>query len=389
MNLVRASSPAADTAPAAGFRIVTEIETLRTLAPAWTELLADSAAPAPTLTPEWLLTWWDVYGARRRLAAGVWQEDGRLIALAPLCRTRFWHRPGIPFRRLEWLGNDVPEEDGVCSDFLNLIVRKGHEDRVIQAFVEGVIDGRFGPWDECVLGRMAGDAALTRQLQNAFRHAGHAAEAMQQDIAPYLPLQGTWEEYLAALPKRKRQGLTAALRHFEKWAGEYRLERAATADQLAAGMRILADLHRARWQGERPGVFDAPRFRAFHDRYARLLLDQKRLELAWLTAHGEPAAALYGFAADGKMCFYQCGRRLGLPSAVRLGIVMVIFALRRAFDMGLREFDFLAGHDAYKFEFTDRSRPIVSLRVARRCLPELLRRGVGAAWRMWRPKRSS
>src|SRR5436853_5165832 len=72
------------------------------LVPAWRELLADSACDEVTLSPEWLLPWWEVFGGRdgRRPRFLRFDEGGRLVGLAPLLSRRHWYRPGLPFRRL-------------------------------------------------------------------------------------------------------------------------------------------------------------------------------------------------------------------------------------------------------------------------------------------------
>ena len=82
-------------------------EELRDLVPAWQDLLEQSAAPQPMRGPHWLTTWWDIYGGNRELRVGLFYEGAELAGLAPLCARRYVYRPGIPFRRLEFLGSDV------------------------------------------------------------------------------------------------------------------------------------------------------------------------------------------------------------------------------------------------------------------------------------------
>src|SRR5205809_1036512 len=109
------------------FRLITSFDELEALAPAWQELLDASAHPEPMLAPTWLLTWWRIYGDGRELRVGVFHDHDRLVGLAPLCARRFRHRLGLSFRRLECLGADVDESDGVCSEYLNIIARTGDE----------------------------------------------------------------------------------------------------------------------------------------------------------------------------------------------------------------------------------------------------------------------
>jgi CelD/BcsL family acetyltransferase involved in cellulose biosynthesis len=382
--LTQQPAPATET-----FRLITDAAALEALAPAWQELLEASSHPEPTLAPPWLLTWWEIYGHGRRLAVGAWHEGKQLVGLAPLCRVRAWHRPGIPFRRLEFLGSDVPQDDGVCSDYLNVIARTGHEDRVVQALVRSIQGGVFGSWDECVFARMDGSGQMPQRLRDAFTAAGYQTELTQISAAPYLPLPSSWDDYLRGLPQQKRYTLTSTLRRFEKWApaGQWALERAQTPEQLKRGMSILADLHRERWQADNePGAFISPRFVAFHDRYARQLLERGQLDLTWLIVRGEPVAALYNFIASRKMCFYQSGRKMNVPGEVRVGVLILIFAIQHAITLGLQEFDFLAGDYDYKRKFTPQARPIVTLRVVRPGLREWLRRTARSAWQRLRQR---
>lgn len=371
MNVAVCDQPT-KAAPALSLRIVTAGDDLPPLAGAWRELLEASAAPQPMCAPNWLITWWQVYGRGRQLRVGLFYDGDRLVGLAPLCRRTYWYRPAIPFRRLEFLGSDVDENDGVCSEYLNLIIRQDDEPRVIPAFAAALDRGAFGSWDECVLSAMDRDNDVAAALSRELSRLDARIETMPAGVAPYLELPRSWEECLQRFNKKKRRSLTYALRDFHAWAGpDWRLHAAETPEQLAEGLDVLIALHRERWQAEgRAGAFDSPRFHRFHERYSRLALEQRQLLLLWVTVRGRPAAALYAFVANGRAYFYQCGRTLGAPSKVRLGIVMVILALQEAMARGLAEFDFLGGAAQYKSLFTSEERPLCQLRLARRGLPE-------------------
>src|SRR5437016_3301391 len=88
--------------PDVGVRLslVTELSELEKLRPEWERLLASSAHAEPMLEPDWLLTWWNVYGQGRSLRVAVFKQGKEIVGLAPLLQRRYWHRPGIPFRRL-------------------------------------------------------------------------------------------------------------------------------------------------------------------------------------------------------------------------------------------------------------------------------------------------
>ena len=118
--------------PALTRQVVTDPRALNELGPAWAALLRRSASNEPMLSPTWLMTWWAVYGegTGRQLRTVLFYEDDRLVGLAPLARRTYRYRLRLPFRRLEPLGADVDEQDGVCSDYLNVIAERGAERRV-------------------------------------------------------------------------------------------------------------------------------------------------------------------------------------------------------------------------------------------------------------------
>lgn len=362
--------------PALSLRIVTDFHELQSLAPDWQHLLDQSASAEPMCGPNWLLPWWRIYRGSRSLQVGLFHDGDRLVGLAPMCKRRVWYRPGIPMTRLEFLGSDMDEPEGVCSEYLNLIARVGHEERVVQGFARGVATGSFGAWDELVLAAMNGTDGMPDQLLDAFRLLGFAGDKQMGMEAPFVPLPESWDAYLKSMSSNKRRYLNVSMRDFETWAGnDWRIESATTPESLAKGRAILHELHNHRWQEAEglAGAFTRPRFAEFHNTVMAKLLEEGALDLFWITVRGEPMAIYYQIRANGKLYFYQSGRKLDVPAAVRPGIVITIQAIKRAIEQGLREFDFLGGASQYKMQFTKLVRPLVQVRVARGSPREWLR----------------
>jgi CelD/BcsL family acetyltransferase involved in cellulose biosynthesis len=131
-------------------------------------------------------------------------------------------------------------------------------------------------------------------------------------------------------------------------------------------MLALRSLHAERWGAEgHAGVFASQRFARFHEDVMPRFLrgaDGVSLDLAWLIVRGEPIAAAYNLVYRGKLYFYQSGRKMVLPKAVRPGIAMHALGIRRSIECGLREYDFLAGASRYKRDLALASRPLTELR---------------------------
>lgn len=359
------------------FQLLTGEDDLDRIAPVWKALLEASAQPELMQDFRWLRSWWRHYGGGRALAVGTFYDGETLVAIAPCCRRVFRYRLGIRFERLDLLGAGEGEADSVCSEYLGLIVREGYEERAAGAFAAEVIKGGFGPWDECVLEMMHGKSPIVEAIARWFGEHGLTPELSTTMEAPYVALPSNWASFERTLGKKRRQAVKYAIRDFAVWAGErgYTLRRASDGQSLQEGFRILLDLHEERWRGDgKAGAFASPRFRAFHEEVAPQFLATGQLDLSWVTVGDEPVAAHYSFTADGRNYFYQSGRKMDVPKAIRPGIVMMRLAVEDAMNRGMREFDLLGGKSQYKMLFARATRPLVRLRVARPRLREYLRR---------------
>lgn len=355
------------------WRIGSDFAQVKALVPAWHELLGDSASNEPVLSPDWMLTWWRIFGglAGRQLRIAAFFRGDRLVGLAPLLRRRAWYRPGIPFRRLEPLGTGEEPADAIHPDYLSIITARGLETQVVGALADALVQGAFGPWDELLLPRMAGDNPLVPLLAEALRRRGLACSSDVMGTAAHLSLPASWDDYLAQLSSSRRAYIRQSLRRFEQWAGVAANEAVSAPDDLAWGARTLADLHQQRWGAE--GKFGSSRFTAFHETMLPILRDAGALQLLFLNAHGEPIAALYNILWNGKVYFYQSGRKLDLPAAIRPGIVLHAHAIRDAIEAGRSEYDFLSGGEHYKQQLALATRSVIQLRATRACLAERAR----------------
>lgn len=350
---------------------------VRALAPAWSCLLQRSGCDEPMLSPTWLLNWWEVYGrtSERELRVAAWYQEGRLVGLAPLQSRLFLYRGFIPFRRLELVGADVDQGDGVASAFLNIVIEPGCEGRVVESFASALKDDYFGDWDELVLNSLDANHVNVRHLQGILQRHGLLSDLMPGLAAPYIQLPATWEAYLGQIGCKRRRLLRHTERDLDAWAqSDVRIHRADSQASLAQGLTILRELHAQRWQsvGKR-GAFHSARFARFHDRVTREFLQLGALDLRWLTAAGIPVAALYNITWNGKQYAYQCGRSMALPSKLRPGIALHMAAIREAIAQGQREYDFLGGAAQYKQDLSTHARQLASLRVQRTHLRESTR----------------
>lgn len=365
--------------------ILDRVEELEQHREAWQDLLARSEAAAPMLGPDWLITWWGVFGAAdgRKLRVGLFRDGRRLVGVAPLSLRRHVYRSCIPFRRLESLGTGESEVDEICSEYVGLLAHRGFESAVARTLARALGENRFGRWDELVMPSMNAETSVPRLLHDELGRCGIPTTSRVVTKAPYIPLPATWSEYLAALSPSHRGLVRRSLQAFDDWSGgAYELDCVRSRDDLDRGFEALRSLHTERWSHDNPGgLFASARFTAFHRGVMPKMLASGALELLTLLVRSEPVAVQYNLIQDGRVYFYQGGRRLDVPRGIRPGTVLHALAIQRAIAAGRTEYDFLAGTQRYKLELSLAARPVVELRAVRPVVVEVARRAaeLGAA----------
>ena len=151
--------------------------------PEWNETVARAGITHPFLRHEWVRTWWDCFGAGRRLHILVVRSDNRIIAIAPLMResTQMY---GLPVRRICFLQNDhTPRTDIIVTE------RPGDACRAIW---NALRNGRER-WDLLQLNQLPKDSPTRELIAGLAAADGCTTGLWQSGDAPYLELTGTWD----------------------------------------------------------------------------------------------------------------------------------------------------------------------------------------------------
>jgi CelD/BcsL family acetyltransferase involved in cellulose biosynthesis len=328
---------------------IDDVHTFHRFAPEWDALLRDSDADGLFLTWEWISSWWKHLAGDCKLQITTVRSDGQLIAIAPfaLRPASVQHLP--PVASLQFLGSGV-----AGSDYLDLIVRRGHEAEAVRLLSERL----NGSGRALALMRMRPEgpaAALVERLRQQRWHAWQGPS----EICPYASLRGqSFETYLAGLGSEHRYAFRRKLGKIERrYTASFDLAR--TEAERKEALASLFALHDLRWRprGE-PGAFSSEALRDFHDDVSRLALAAGWLRLWVLRLDSKPVAALYGFLRERTFYFYQSGFD---PAFARdsVGLVLLGVAVRGAMEDGADELDLLHGTERYKAHWTNASRELV------------------------------
>ena len=334
--------------------VIEEPSRLAHLLDEWQELLKDSDAECLFLTGEWLGTWWEHFGQARTLALVTIRRHSRLLGIAPFFLHAKTFGGVMPHRAMDFLATGV-----VGSDYLDVLIRRGHEAEVSRGLAEYLQRQR-----PVVTMSHLNQAAHTAQgLVAELKQAGWTVQQTLIETCPYISLRGhTWESYMASLGSSHRYNFHRRLKNLHK-QGTVVFELVEKEDQRREAFDMLLSLHNRRWD-ERGGseALQTPQELAFHDGFSRLALERGWLRLFVLRLDGRPLGALYGFRYGRRFYFYQSG----FDPAYRqhsVGLVTMGLAIQHAIMEGAEEYDLLHGTESYKYLWTSEVRDLARIRL--------------------------
>jgi len=261
---------------------------------AWDSLLDRSPAANPFLTFEWISSWWARFGAGRRLfVLAAFDEKGAgLKGVAP-----FMVSSSAGFRVIEFIGTGL-------SDRPNFLVEAGAEDLIDEFFA--FLRARREAWDIISLRDVPADDPHLACLSGAAVRAGWRILKKRTTIAPYLPIRGTWEEYLAAKSSHFRQIRKQKERRLSREGINFHVRRIRSpADGQVWG--DVAEILRKSWKGREMASFEQrDRIEGFFSDIFREFAKKGWLDL-WLGyLDGRPAAYQIDFDFKSTIWIYNC-----------------------------------------------------------------------------------
>jgi CelD/BcsL family acetyltransferase involved in cellulose biosynthesis len=302
---------------------------LQELSASWDRLA--TGVLEPFLRNAWFLSWWDAFGAGRKLRTCVLWRGDELVGAFPLCATSDG--------RLAALSNDHSpgfhplSSDPAAEQALVAAAMDGSSELV----VEGVPVGDH-------LGRLMREVRSRRRLR--------VVERWQ--TSPIVDTTGSFEQYRA----EKKRGWREIERRRRKLRREYRVEEKvieAPVDlegELARGFEVEA----SGWKGRAgTAIGSSPETSRFYRGVATDLQRHDELRLSTLSADGRMIAFDLGLVHEARYYVLKTGfdeswRRFAPGLALRLSVV------ERCFELGLESHEFLGAEMGWKRLFATHAR---------------------------------
>jgi CelD/BcsL family acetyltransferase involved in cellulose biosynthesis len=325
------------------------------LAAAWNALLDESVTHVPFLRYEYLEAWWQTRGGgewpQSELAIVTASQGGALVGVAPLFFAA--NRSGRPSLLL--LGSIE------ISDYLDLVVRPGDGEHFTRELLPFMAGPALPPWRELDFYNLFDTSPTLAALEGAAKNLGWSYQCVPLQQAPYIPLPGDWETYLAGIDKKQRHEIRRKMRRAEELGGTVQVRFATDPERFAADVEDFMALMA---QDPDKDAFLTPAMREHVRLVTRCAFEQGCLQLAFLEVNGQKAAGYLSFDYLDRLWVYNSGvdRHFTEYSP---GWVLLGHLLKWANEEGRKEFDFMRGNEDYKYRFGGIDRHVVRAVISR------------------------
>ena len=310
-----------------------------------------TADPSGTIfhTPQYLKLYWEEFGETpEHLLLAFAQRESQL------CAAVAFERLGETLRFLG--GTEVTDYMGPVG------VAEGRE--TVTTTLMAALGAR-DDWSKADFRGLPEDSPWLPELANAAAAQGFWAQIEENDVAPFLALPSTEDDWLAALPSKLRHEIRRKARKLAAETDGYEVTY-ATPETLGADLDRFVELHRS---SEGPkGKFMEPGMEIFFRRLGEAFLADDCFRLAFIEAGGEKVAGAIGFAFGDTFFLYNSAfDHEWKPMSP--GMVLVGELIKQAIEEGRSGFDFLKGGLEYKFRFGAAPRKLMRLQIAREPRP--------------------
>lgn len=311
-------------------------EALAGLRTEWNDLCQRMEYATPFATWEWADGWLEIIGRDRDVLIAVARRNARAVAILPLAR-----RGSV----LTMIGVDRLYPDHIA------LLAAGEDSKALLAVLLRAALAAAG-------GRARIDVPMVAAgsgMDAACAAAGLPMRVRQAGIAPYLPINGSFEEFLKGLSSNERYKIRNRTKKMLAVPG-VRFG-AVAAKEIPAVLGRLRELHASR--ATQKGIessFDRDDVQRFHARLVAAL-PAESLAFHCLWSGEEIFAVFYGFTLQGRMFYFQLGYDPAW-SERSPGIVLLSEVIRDAHERGCTEFNFLQGDESFKWTWTKQSRTL-------------------------------
>jgi hypothetical protein len=237
-------------------------------------------------------------------------------------------------------------------------------DRCLPAFLEW-LRAHAADWDILDIDEQKPDAT-TDEIHEFFGKMG-CLIARSETICPYLPLVGTWDEFLTGRSRKMRSNVNRLRRRISD-RGEIVIRRITSGPDIESAIDSHCEIEAQSWKAEKNLHLSGDKSHYFfHKSLARVFGAKGAFQLRRLECAGKPVASTYGIEHEGVFHSMKIAHDQAYD-ACSPGTVLESFELEDLFGSGLARYEFMGSFLANKLRWTSDVHRTVNVHIYQRCV---------------------
>ena len=312
----------------------------------WNNLLSKSPVFSVCMHWKWM-SLWRTHFRKENFESVIltFLDNGEKIGIFPLVLIQN-NDARLNKRKLYFYGTGEKEVEEITTEYIDLIVKPGYEQRVCEAAASYLFNN-FTEWDVLELMRYRKDSIIVNYLFDALRKQGAKQHAYTCGYRHYISLNKSYDQYIASCSKSFRRNLTTHTNRLNA-LGNVEFKHVTTHEEIEVFLKTLKSMHLERFKGRTAiSAFKSKAFTNYHRDLLHYLIEKNQLLLITCELDKRVITAEYILIADNTAYAYQ-GSFYNKMDKISLGFLSINKAIEIATTRGLHIFDFMLGaEDSY------------------------------------------
>jgi CelD/BcsL family acetyltransferase involved in cellulose biosynthesis len=311
-------------------------ETLAGLKKYWSASGQPLHWPSIFVLPQWLQVWWQVFGSKAEMMVRTVRAGDRVVGIAPLMR----------LKDTALLIGD-PE---IC-DYLDFIISPGLEEEFFSLILDEL---KINGLCHLELKHFRPDSPILKSLVPLAEKRGYAVMVIREAVSLEIDLPSSWEVYMDSLSAKQRHEVRRKLRRLaEKGTVEFFF--LSEAGAISKAMNSFFHMFVESRQDK--ALFLTEKMKSFFSSLTASLSESGLMKLGLLTLSGKPVAEILCFDYNNTLYLYNSAYDPDFKN-FSAGLCSKILSIESAIKAGKKKFDFLKGHELYKYHLGGKEVPL-------------------------------
>jgi len=307
----------------------------------WNQVLEKSPSDTVFLTHEWFRCWWQAYGNGNNLFILLVEDEGEIIAVAPLMISKERCR-GFPVKKVGFIENNNSPQ----SNFIILA-----KDKECLSLIVDYLRGNNNLWDIVLFNNIPKESRTTDILPEILAEKRLLSGIRNGTSSPYITINSDWQNYYSKRSKKFREVLNNKANRLKK-LGTITIREFNNCDQDDGLMTEVFEIGRRSWKVEKKiAISSTKENRKFFSELSKIASRKGWLSIWLLYINDCPVAFEYHLRYKGKVYALRAAY-VEEYREVSPGSVLDKHIVEHLFKSGFTEYDLGPGVVFYKMRWT-------------------------------------